>query len=60
MKRSKDISMTVTEAGDFFDGHDIFEVGGVKEVEDLKFKMKKRKYIAVDMELFRKIKSKRV
>lgn len=58
MKKSKAKSMTVAEAGDFFDEHDIFEFGGVKEADDIKFRLKRKKYIAVDMALFRKIKNK--
>ena len=50
--------MTIAEASDFFDEHDIFEFDDVKEVSDIKFDLKKKKYIGVDAELYKKIKSK--
>jgi hypothetical protein len=58
MKKSKRKEMTITEASDFFDEHDIFEFEDVKEVADIKFHLQKKKYIGLDMELFKKIKSK--
>ena len=50
--------MTISEASDYFDEHDIFEFDDVKEVTDIKFKLHKKKYVGLDMELFRKIRSK--
>ena len=58
MKKSKTKGMTIAEASDYFDKHDIFESGSVKEVTDIKFDLKKKKYIGVDMELYKKISSK--
>lgn len=58
MKKSKIKEMTIAEASDFFDEHDIFEFEDVKEVTDVKFDLKKKKYIGVDAELYKKIKSK--
>ena len=58
MKKSKTKEMTIAEASDFFDEHDIFEVEDVNEVSDIKFDLKKKKYIGVDAELYKKIKSK--
>jgi hypothetical protein len=58
MKKSKYKEMTIIEASDFFDEHDIFEFDGVKEVTDIKFNLQKKKYVGLDMELFKKIKSK--
>lgn len=58
MKKSKR-GMTISEAGDFFDEHDIFEFEDVVEVKDIKFKLKKKKkYVGLDMKLFEKIRSK--
>ena len=37
MKKSKIKEMTIAEASDFFDEHDIFEFEDVKEVTDIKF-----------------------
>lgn len=58
MKKSRSIEMTITEASDYFDEHDIFEFENAKEVSDIKFKLQKKKYIGVDIALFKKIKSK--
>ena len=56
MKRSKQKEMTIAEASSFFDEHDIFEFDDVREVADIKFKLQK-KYIGLDMELFKKIRT---
>ncbi len=58
MKKSKYKEMTIAQASDFFDEHDIFEFSGVKEVTDIRFSLQKKKYVGLDMELFRKIQSK--
>ncbi len=58
MKKSKYKEMTIAEASDFFDEHDIFEFTDVKEVTDIKFNLHKKKYVGLDMELFKKIRSK--
>ena len=58
MKKNKPKEMTITEASDYFDKHDIFDSKNVREVTDIKFDLKKKKYIGVDMELYKKIKSK--
>lgn len=58
MKKSKYREMTIAEASDYFGEHDIFEFEDVKEVSDVKFKLHKKKYIGVDIDLFKKIKSK--
>lgn len=57
MKKSKPKPMTISEASDYFDEHDIFEFEGVKEVTDIKFKLKKKKYVGVDMALYKKIRA---
>jgi len=58
MKKSKHKEMTILEASDYFDEHDIFDFEDTREVTDIKFKLQKKKYIGLDMELFKKIKSK--
>lgn len=45
MKNSKPKGMTISEASNFFDEHDIFEFEDVCEVTDIKFDLKKKKYI---------------
>ena len=58
MKKGKLKSMTVAEASDFFDEYDIFEFDDVKEVTDMKFDLSRKKYIGVDIDLYKKIRSK--
>jgi hypothetical protein len=58
MKKSKYKEMTIVEASDYFDEHDIFESEDVREATDIKFKLQKKKYVGLDIELFKKIKSK--
>ena len=58
MKKSKPKEMTISEASDYFDEHDIFEFEGVREVSDIRFRLQKKKYVGLDMELFKKIRSK--
>ncbi|MBI3353508.1 MAG: hypothetical protein HY034_01250 [Nitrospirae bacterium] len=58
MKKSRRREMTITEASDYFDEHDIFEFEDVKEAADIKFKLQKKKYVGLDMGLFKKIRSK--
>ncbi len=50
--------MDIAEASDYFDEHDIFEFEEIREVTDIKFKLQKKKYIGVNMELFKKIRDK--
>jgi len=57
-KKSKMKEMTIAEASDFFDEHDIFEFDEVREVKDIKFRLQKKKYVGLDMKLFKKIRSK--
>jgi hypothetical protein len=58
MKKNKQREMTISEASDYFDDHDIFEFVDVKEVTDIKFNLQKKKYVGLDMELFKKIRNK--
>ena len=44
-KKSKMKEMTIAEASDFFDEHDIFEFDEVREVKDIKFRLQKKKYV---------------
>ncbi|MEK6656713.1 MAG: hypothetical protein AABY58_04655 [Nitrospirota bacterium] len=58
MKKSRRREMTIIEASDYFDEHDIFESEDVKEVADIRFRLRKKKYIGLDIELFKKIRNK--
>jgi hypothetical protein len=55
MKKNK---MTISEASSYFDENDIFESNNVKEVTDIKFSLQKKKYVGLDIKLFKKIKDK--
>jgi len=57
MKRNRKIEdMSIYEASDFWDEHDFTEFKDVREVKDMRFALKKKKYIPVDMILYKKIK----
>jgi hypothetical protein len=57
MKKSKKTSdMSVYEASDFWDEHDFSQFKDVEEVKEMHFALKKKKYIPVDIILYRKIK----
>lgn len=57
MKRSRKIEdMSIQEASDFWDAHDFTEFEDVEEVKDMRFALKKKKYIPLDMMLYKKIK----
>ena len=58
MKKSKPKELTVAEASEYFDGHDIFEFKDVQETADISFKLEKKKYVGLDMALFKKIRNK--
>ena len=58
MGKNKPKSMTIAEASEYFEEHDIFELDDVKEVTAIKFKLKKKKYVGVDVKLYKKIRAK--
>jgi hypothetical protein len=59
MKRSRKIEdMSIYEASDFWDAHDFTEFEDVDEVKEIRFTLKKKKYIPLDVALYRKIKQK--
>ena len=50
--------MSVYEASDFWDEHDFAQFEDVQEVKDIKFSLKKKKYVGIDIKLYSLIKSK--
>ena len=50
--------MSLYDASEFWDEHDFGEFEDVKEVKEVHFAFKKKKYIPVDMMLYKKIKQK--
>lgn len=59
MKKSKQIrDMSIYEASEFWDEHDFSEFEDTEEVRDMRFALKKKKYVGVEMELYKRIKTK--
>jgi hypothetical protein len=50
--------MSIYEASDYWDEHDVTEFKDIEEVKDLRFVLKKKKYVGVDVRLYTKIKEK--
>ena len=50
--------MNINDASDFWDEHDFGEFDDVREVSDIQFSLKKKKYVGIDGELYDVIKSK--
>jgi predicted DNA binding CopG/RHH family protein len=55
--RSKE-DMSIYEASDFWDERDFGEFDDVKEAKDVRFALKRKKYVGIDEELFAIIKQK--
>ncbi|MFQ5603730.1 MAG: hypothetical protein ACE5HS_10720 [bacterium] len=49
-------NMTMAEASEFWDEHSLFEFEGTEEVE-VEFKLKRKQYIGIDLEMFKKVKA---
>jgi len=47
-------NMTIKEASEFFDAHSLLEFDGTEEVE-VKFKLKKKHYVGINREIFKKV-----
>jgi len=45
--------MSIYEASEFWDEHDFSEFEDVQEVKDIRFSLIKKKYIGVDIDLFK-------
>lgn len=59
MKKNKEIKDTsLYEASDFWDEHDFGEFDDIKEVRDVRFSLKKKKYVGIDTKLYSLIKNK--
>jgi hypothetical protein len=56
MTRNKEVrDMSIYEASDFWDEHDFFEFNDIVEIEDMKFSVSKKKYIGIDMDVYKKV-----
>jgi len=59
MKKNRNIKdMSIYEASDFWDEHDLGEFDDVQEVDEIQFTLKKKKYVGIDEDLYAIIKSK--
>lgn len=47
-------NMTIQEASDFWDEHSLIEFDGTEEVP-VNFKLKKKQYVGIDREVFKKL-----
>jgi len=57
-KNNKYDDISIYEASDFWDEHDFGEFHDVKEVSEIKFTLKKKKYIGIDEDLYAQIMNK--
>jgi len=59
MKKNKEVKdMSLYEASDFWDEHDFREFDDIEEVRNIKFSLKKKKYVGIDIKLYSLIKNK--
>ena len=57
MKGSKGPSdMSIHEASDFWDEHDFSEFDDITEVKDMSISLVKKKYVGIDMDVYKKLK----
>ncbi len=54
----KNENISIYEASEFWDEHDFGEFDDVKETDEIKFSLKKKKYVGIDQDLYAYIKSK--
>ena len=52
--------MSIYEASDFWDDHDFVEFDDIEEVKDIRFSLKKKKYVGIDSDLYAVIKGKAI
>ena len=56
MRKSRKLKeMTIYEASEFWDEHDFTEFEDVEEMKDIRFELRKKKYVGLDMELYKKV-----
>jgi hypothetical protein len=59
MGKNEDIKdMSINEASDFWDEHDFGEFDDFREVSEMRFSFKKKKYVGIDGDLYAVIKNK--
>ena len=59
MLKNRDFDdISIYEASDFWDEHDFGEFDDVKEVNEIKFSLKKKRYVGINNDLYVQIKTK--
>ena len=59
MLKNRDFDdISIYEASDFWDEHDFGEFDDVKEVREIKFSLKKKRYVGINNDLYVQIKTK--
>ena len=59
MGKNKDVeNLSIYEASDFWDEHDFSEFDDVEETSEIRFSIRKKKYIGIDEDLFKQITTK--
>jgi hypothetical protein len=53
MRKNK--NMSINEASDFWDEHTFSEFDDIAEVKDVKLSLSKKKYVGIDMDIYKKI-----
>lgn len=49
--------MTIYEASDFWGEHDFGAAEDIRETKEIKFDLRKKKYVGIDLKLFSRIKT---
>ncbi len=57
LRNSNFDDISIYEASDFWDEHDFGEFDDVKEIREVKFSYKKKRYIGIDSDLYAQIKA---
>lgn len=50
--------ISIYEASDYWDEHDFGEFDDIKEVDEINFSIKKKRYVGIDKDLYAQIKNK--
>ena len=59
MLKNRDFDdISIYEASDFWDEHDFGEFDDVKEIHEIKFSLKKKRYVGINNDLYVQIKTK--
>jgi len=57
LKNRNSADISIYEASEFWDDHDFGEFDDVKEIREIKFSLKKKRYVGIDSDLYAQIKT---